>query len=55
MRGLIAVEDVMAALSADQRMAIEARGLELLAEVERRLATQSQIGETEAGSEVSRR
>jgi len=35
-RGWIAVEDVMASLSEDRRKAIEARGVELLRQVERR-------------------
>ena len=37
MRGLISVEDVMAALPEDRRKAIEARGAELVAKVQRRV------------------
>lgn len=37
MRGLIAVDDVMASLPKDRQKAIEARGAQLLAKVERRM------------------
>lgn len=37
MRGLVAVEDVMASLPKDRRKAIEARGAELLAKIDRRM------------------
>jgi DNA-binding XRE family transcriptional regulator len=49
MRGLVAVEDVMASLPKDRRKAIEARGQELLATVERRMT----LGELRKGRKLS--
>jgi transcriptional regulator with XRE-family HTH domain len=49
MRGLVAVEDVMASLPKERRKAIEARGQELLATVERRMT----LGELRKGRKLS--
>jgi transcriptional regulator with XRE-family HTH domain len=49
MRGLIAVEDVMASLPKDRRKAIEARGAELLAKVKQRMT----LGELRKGRDLS--
>jgi len=49
MRGMIPVEDVIAALPKDRQLAIEARGNELLAKVERRMT----LSEVRKGRKIS--
>jgi len=49
MRGLIAVEDVIASLPKDRRAAIEARGAELLEKVDQRMT----LGELRKGRKLS--
>ena len=49
MRGMVAVEDVIAALPTKRREAIEARGNELLAKVARRMT----LGEVRKGRKIS--
>lgn len=49
MRGMIAVKDVIASLPTKRRVAIEARGNELLARVERRMT----LGEMRKGRKIS--
>lgn len=49
MRGMIAVEDVIASLPKKRRAAIEERGNELLARVERRMT----LGEIRKGRKIS--
>ena len=49
MKGLVSVDDVMAALPEKRRRAIEARGAELLAKIERRMT----LAELRKGRKVS--